>query len=380
MDVAALRKEVDRIDGEILKLLDARVGLAGNITSVKVETGRPLRDEERERQMLLDARAITLECLAPDDAAAFRSALIEFTRSAVARRRSIPRAMRITVIGLGLIGGSITRALKLTQPEHRVSGVDLDGRLEAPRASGLFETVMADADSAQAVKHADVVFLCTPVNRTLELLERLADDAPTGAIVTDVAGVKRAVVAAAQGAFDFPDAAYFVGGHPMAGKAHHGFEHSDARLFEGRPWILTPDPDDPVEKLNTLHTLIESTGARLHLMNPDDHDRTMAVASHLPQMLSTALMLAAGDRANAVAGPALREMTRLAASPAALWNDLAKHGSGALIGELQTLKSYLTELEMAVHFGEPLDKWFDRANSLRERLETAQVANPQQCP
>jgi hypothetical protein len=73
-------------------------------------------------------------------------------------------------------------------------------------------------------------------------------------------------------------------------------------------------------------------------------------------------------------------MTRLAASPAGLWNELTRYAGGALIGELQTLKSYLTELEMAVHFNEPLDKWFDRGNTLRAGLETAHVANPPQCP
>jgi prephenate dehydrogenase len=278
---------------------------------------------------------------------------------------------RVTIIGLGLIGGSIGKALKAAQPEHRLQGVDLPGRLDAARESGLFEALHADGAGAEAVKHADVVFICTPVSRTLELLPDLAEDVPTRAIITDVAGMKRAVVDVAMQAFNFPDAPYFVGGHPMAGKAQYGFAFSDAHLFEGRPWILTPAPHDPVEKLQILEGLITSTGARLHLMTPDEHDRAMAVASQLPQLVSTALMLTAGDRANAVAGPALREMTRLAASPAGLWNELAQLGKRHLIGELHSLKSYLTELEMAVHFGEPLDKWFDRANALRKGLEAS---------
>jgi prephenate dehydrogenase/chorismate mutase len=374
MDISALRAEVDRIDAEMLKLLDKRVGLARSITDAKVEQGRALKDESREQQMLIDARKLTHERLTPDDAAEFRSALIEFTRTAVARRRGAPKPMEITIIGLGLIGGSIARALKASQNEHSLHGVDLADRLDAPRASGLFESVVADSSGANSVKHADVVFLCTPVGRTIELLPTLADDIPKEAVVTDVASVKHAVATAALEAFNFPDAPYFVGGHPMAGKAQFGFEHSDARLFEGRPWILTPTPHDPVAKLDVLHSLIASMGARLHLMKPAEHDHAMAVASHLPQMVSTALMLTAGDRANAVAGPALSEMTRLAASPGALWNELTRHVKKELIGELQSLKSYLTEIEMAVHFGEPLDKWFDRANSLRFQLEAAQVA------
>ncbi|MCA8914647.1 MAG: bifunctional chorismate mutase/prephenate dehydrogenase [Planctomycetes bacterium] len=377
MDISALREEVDRIDAAMLKLLDQRIALARQISEAKRSAGMPLRDAEREHTMLNAARGAELENLRPEEAADFRSALLQLTRTSVSRHRRPPEPMKIAIIGIGLIGGSLARALKTCQPEHQIVGVDLDARLPAAGQSGLFDSLESPTNGDKAVKRADVVFLCTPLARTIELLPTLAQDVPKDAIVTDVVGVKQAVVQAAQEAFNFPDAPYFVGGHPMAGKARNGFEHSDARLFEDRAWVLTPDPHDPVDKLNRLGSLIESVGATVRLMSPGEHDRAMAAVSHLPQLISTALMLTAGRRDKGVAGPALLEMTRLAASPAHLWNDLTVALKPELIADLQRLKSYLTELEMAVNFQEPLDKWFGQANELRALLEDREVARQQ---
>ena len=374
MDISALREEVDRIDSEMLKLLDQRLALAQQISGNKREAGIPLRDNEREEAMLQAARDLKLPNLRSDEAAEFRQTLLKLTRASVARRKITPEPVKITIIGLGLIGGSLARALTAAQPKHEISGVDLAVRLKPARDCGLFTTVVTPEEGAAAVKHADVVFLCTPLSRTLELLPTLADDVPTDAVVTDVAGVKQVVVAAAAEAFSSPDAAYFVGGHPMAGKAVQGFESSDARLFEGRPWVLTPEPHDPVEKLNRLGSLIESVGAHVRLMSPGEHDRAITAVSHLPQLLSTALMLTAGRRDKGIAGPALMEMTRLASSPASLWNELTVQLKPELLADLQRLKSYLTEFEMAVNFQESLGKWFDQANELRALLEAREVA------
>lgn len=377
MDIAALREDVDRIDAEMLVLLNRRVETARKITAAKLEQAMPLRDNEREQRMLQAARENAPEDLHAEEAVKFRELLLAFTRGCVKRRETQPKACRIAIIGLGLIGGSLAKALKAAQPDHKLYGVDLPDRLNLPRATGLFRKLITPDEGAKAVKNADVVFLCTPLGRTLELMEALAQDVPKSATVTDVVGIKKVITQAADAAFGFPDAPYFVGGHPMAGKSEFGFAHSDATLFEGRPWILTPGPQDPVDKLNVLRGLIESTGATLNLMTSAEHDRAMAVVSHLPQLASTALMLTAGDRANGISGPALRDMTRLAASPGGMWNELCRQLKPELIGELQSFKSYLTELEMAVHFVEPLDKWFDRANALRAALEgVAEPAKP----
>ena len=376
MDIPALREEVDRIDAEILALMNTRLELAGKISAAKQDAGTPQRDAEREQQMLQSARDTEHETLHSEDAARFRELLLGFTRDCVARKRTQPKPKRIAIIGLGLIGGSLAWALKLAQPGHKLYGVDLEERLEGPKSTKLFHKLYDPTEGAKAVKNADVVFVCTPLSRTLELLKTLADDVPKEATVTDVVGVKTVLTRAAKEIFNFPDAPYFVGGHPMAGKAKFGFAHADGSLFVGRPWIITPSANDPVDKLTILRELIESTGANLTIMRADEHDRAMAMVSHLPQLASTALMLTAGDRADDIAGPALREMTRLAGSPAGMWNELCRQLKPELIAELQSFKAYLTELEMAVHFGEPLDKWFDRANRLRASLEGVAEPSP----
>lgn len=370
MDISGLRQEIDRVDAELLSLVDRRVQLALQIAKAKLSQSLPQHDPAREDSMLRAAHESKHETLSPHEAEEFIATLLPLTRNWVARRRrgAIVSPHRIAIIGLGLIGGSIAKALKLATPDHSLTGVDLTDRLTEPRKSGLFEELFTPEEGAKAVRRADVVFLCTHVEKTIELLPTLADDVPKDATVSDVSGVKRAVDTAAKEAFGSPSAAHFVGGHPMAGRAIGGFEHSVAGLFEGRPWVLTPTPQDPVDKMRRLNLLIESTGAHVKLLSPAEHDETMAVVSHLPQLVSVALMLTAGGRDRGIAGNGLIEMTRLASSPAELWNRLVERSRPELIGELQRLKSYLTELEMAVNFGEPLDKWFDRANKLKADL------------
>lgn len=371
MDIAQLREHIDRVDAELLLLLERRLKLALQVAALKRDQGLPAHDPAREAEMLHNVRDRAGGELAPDEAAAFIQNVLEHSRQWVARRAAGEgvKPLRIAIIGLGLIGGSLAHALKRATPGHQLRGVDLPDRLAAPGRSRLFESLHAPSDGAAALDKADAVFLCTPLSRTLELLPQIAEDTPTAAVVTDVCGVKRGVIAVAERCFAGPSEAWFVGGHPMAGAALSGFQNARAELFEGRPWVLTPTPHDPPERLQSLCALIESTGARVTLLSPEAHDQAMAVVSQLPQLVSTALMLAVAGRDQGVAGPALLGMTRLAASPAAMWNELVRELRPELIGELQRMQSYLTELEIAVNFKEPLDKWFERANALRQRLE-----------
>lgn len=371
MDIGELREKVDAVDAELIKLIDRRLKLSRKINRAKRKRGLPLRDREREHEIVRAARDADCEKLHPAEAAEFMETLLEMNRRWV-RTRMLGRGVKpvsIAIVGLGLIGGSLAKALKRANGDHRLTGVDLEERLEDPRASGLFAEVFPPGDGARAVTDANFVFLCTPAGRTLELLEQIAEDAPASAVVTDVAGVKRTIVERAGEVFT-KGRAYFVGGHPMAGTAGQGFRNSDPDLFLDRPWVLTPGKEDPVDKLKGLQILIESTGAHLQLLLPEDHDNTVSVVSHLPQIAATALMLTVGGRDRGIAGPGLMDTTRLAASPAGMWNELVKHLRERDIAELQSLRAYLTELEIAISFSDPLDKWFNRANKLRRKLKT----------
>lgn len=375
MSIEDLRKGIDALDTELLQLLARRAELATDIARAKREAGLPARDNAREQAMLDRARNSPPAPLTPDAAQAALRALIDSTRALALLRSSLAAPpCRVSIIGLGLIGGSIAKALKASNPAHRLRGVDLAPRLEAPGAAGLFESLHEPADGKAAVADAQAVFLCAAPSVNLRLLPQIRADVAPGAVVSDVGGTKAEICALGRGLFDKPAGPWFVGGHPMAGRALGGFASADPALFADRPWVLTARRNDTLEPLKLLQGLIESTGARLSLLTPEDHDRTVVAVSHLPQLLSLGLMLCAGGRDRGIAGPALRDMTRLAESPAGLWSELLHSRKDLVTTELQRLRSYLSDLEMAVAFGEPLDPWFERAAKFRAALDGPQVA------
>ncbi len=374
MDINELRSRVDALDADLLRLIAQRLALAEEINAAKAKQGLPLLDEARETAMIRAARETAAKPLTADDAEDALRAILNLSRRWVYGRSAAARAepRRIAIIGLGLIGGSLARALKRGNPRHAIRGVDLSERLEQPAASGLFESVHQPGDGARAVAEAEVVFLCVPPKRALEVLEALARDLPRDAVLTDVGGLKLEIVERAE-ALGFGKAGpVFVGGHPMAGRELTGFEASRADLFTDRNWVLTPRPDAALPPLTLLRGLVESTGAYVQLLSPEEHDRVVVTVSHLPQLVSIALTLTVAGRDRGIGGPALKEMTRLASSPAALWNELLAEVRPQAVGELQRMRSYLTELEIALSFREPLDKWFDQAANLRRGISTGQ--------
>lgn len=222
----------------------------------------------------------------------------------------------VAIAGLGLIGGSLAKAL--TRAGYRVIGVDAPARARAARRAG---AVAATAPSvAAAVREAGVLVLAAPPDANLRLLAEAARvEAPT-LVITDVSSVKRPIGAAARRL----RLARFVGGHPMAGRERSGFAASSPDLFRGCPWILTPSA--PAAR-RVVARLARDVGARPVSVAEDAHDRAMAYLSHLPQIVAWALAAAArGDRVTArllgLAGPGFRDMTRLAASPRALWREV----------------------------------------------------------
>lgn len=370
MSIDELRARIDALDDELLQLVSRRARLSGEVALAKKAQGLPARDPAREAEMLARAQANAPSPLTPHSAATALGAIIDSTRALAALQAATPAPdCRVAIAGLGLIGGSLAMALKRSNPAHRIAGIDLGARLDKPRALGLFDSLHEPGQGRQAVADAEVVFLCAPPSANLELLSRVRADVGPGTIVTDVSGIKSDICAAATALFGAADGPWFLGGHPMAGRAKGGLEGADAALFAQRPWVLTPRPRHPLPPLKRLQGLIESTGAQLHLLTPEDHDRTVVAVSHLPQLLSIALMLCAGGRDRGIAGPGLREMTRLAQSPPGLWSELLHSRKDLVTQELQRLRSYLSDLEMAVAFAEPMAPWFDKAAALRTALD-----------
>lgn len=246
--------------------------------------------------------------------------------------------MRVAIIGTGLIGTSLGLALQEVHEVDDVVGHDRDAdRLGAALQRG--GVTSAALTAADAVAEADLVVLAVPGSAVAAVAGTIAGALRPGAIVTDVASVKTPVVATLQEAL--PAGIWLVGGHPMAGSHEAGPEHASADLFVGATYLLTPTTHTDPEAYRTLHRLVAGIGARPMAVNPVDHDRLVAVISHLPQLAATTLMNLASEQADRqhaglllLAAGGFRDATRVAASNPDLWLDICADNRDAIVGVL----------------------------------------------
>jgi prephenate dehydrogenase len=242
----------------------------------------------------------------------------------------------IAVVGLGLVGGSLARAL--TAAGYRVLGVD---RPHVRRAARAARAVAETAATVERAAVADVVILAAPPTANRTLLRRLAKVAGPDLVITDVGSVKGPIVREASRLH----LASFVGGHPLAGTERRGFSASSARLFRGAVWWLVPSTDPRATR--TVRSLVRAVGARPAIIEAAGHDRIVAFLSHAPQVASWALLEAAradpvARRHLASAGPGFRDMTRLARSPKDLWGQILEENRSEVDRALAALGRRLT--------------------------------------
>ncbi len=238
---------------------------------------------------------------------------------------------RASVIGAGLIGGSIGMALR--DRGWHVSATDLDDAAVARGIEiGAFDAAGLDGD-------ADVVFVATPVDAVVAAV-RIALDACPHAIVTDVGGVKAAIV-------DGLDADRFIGGHPMAGSERLGIDGADEELFNGAAWVLTPGPHSSDETYGSLRALVSDLGAEVLTMAAAEHDLLVATVSHVPHLTAASLVRVARAQADdhrallRLAAGGFRDMTRIAAGSPAIWPDVCAANRDAIVATLDHLLAEL---------------------------------------
>ena len=262
---------------------------------------------------------------------------------------------RATVLGLGLIGGSV--ALALRDKGWLVSGDDQDpSRTSRALAEGIIDTVGLDPASA-------ITFVCVPVQAVADQAKRAL--AETEGVVTDVGSVKAGIAAA----IDDPR---FVGGHPMAGSELEGLDGADAALFSGAVWVLTPTASTTDETFSTVAAVVADTGAEVVALEPARHDSVVAVVSHVPHLTAATLMGLARNRAEEhaallrLAAGGFRDMTRIASGHPGIWLDICSENRTAILSALDELIDGLTQMRSVV-----ADE--DRDGLLR-RLRTAREA------
>lgn len=277
-----------------------------------------------------------------------------------------PLFSRLTVLGLGLLGGSVAVAARRRGLARTVVGsARRPGPLQAALRAGVVDEV---ADVATAARDADLVVLATPVSSMAGVLEQVAPTLAEGALVTDVGSVKGVLVDTLPGLL--PRGVRYIGSHPMAGSHLRGVEHASADLFEGACCVVTPLPGDPARDCERLSTFWRGLGARVVRRDPRDHDEQVAWVSHVPHVLAFAFARAlakAPPEAGELAGTGFADFTRIAGSDAELWGDILSANHKCLAGPLEAFRQALAELAGAVEEGK-LESQESFIASARERL------------
>ena len=266
----------------------------------------------------------------------------------------------VTVAGVGLIGGSFAMALRKAGFAGKIIGVSSPETVRVALERGVIDEALPLRDAAG---QSDLIYLAQPIERILSTLDELDPHVWPGTLITDAGSTKAAIVERAARRIK---RGRFVGGHPMAGKQTRGVAEAEAELFRGRPYVLT-SPDAELERW------IKRMGARVVILDAQEHDRLVALTSHLPQLISTALAgaIAGEPGAALVAGPAAVDLTRLALSPYEIWRDIFSTNAGpidaalgAFIQKLETLRGSLRESGIEQEF----DRAAESARVLRKGL------------
>jgi prephenate dehydrogenase len=279
--------------------------------------------------------------------------------------------VRVAVLGVGLIGGSIGLAAKEHVADAEVVGYGRDAeRLELARESGAIDRAATSIEDA--VEGAQLCFACAPVGALPALVRAALDASGDDTLVTDVGSTKQDLVSRTP----HPR---FVGGHPIAGAETAGVEHARADLFQDAVWYLTPHEQSGGLLYERLHRFLVDLGAQPVAVDAETHDRVVAVFSHLPHVLANVLASQAaarlseqGDALRHV-GPSFRDMTRVAGANTAMWSDIYRSNRAAIVEEIRGFRRELDEVERRLEAGE-VEDWNDRAREDRRALLEAGAA------
>src|SRR5947207_3408548 len=258
---------------------------------------------------------------------------------------------QITIIGTGLIGGSLALALKKSGFRGKIVGCDRSPVLEKAKRRRAID--VAISDPVKACSKSDLVVLATPVGGIIELIEKLAPHLLSSALLTDVGSTKSEVMRTAEKVFGTDVSRRFLGGHPMAGKENSGIEFADPELFRDAVWFLTPSPRQTPKTAGVAEfsNPLKKLRAKTIALDSAEHDRLCAWISHIPQMISTALAVTLVNEYDEnsdlleAGGRALREMTRISASPYSMWRDIAITNKHQISEALHKLEQELARSE-----------------------------------
>ncbi len=279
----------------------------------------------------------------------------------------------ITVIGLGLIGGSMALSLKNTGEDFKITGYDIEGEaMNIAKYRNVIDIIASDYK--EAASNADLIIIATPISKIVEVVEHIKDYLKKGAIITDVGSAKQKIVKRISEIL--PEGVFFIGGHPMAGSENEGILSATPELFRNTFYILTPIDTTISEPLVMLHSLFTKIGAKVISMSPREHDENVALISHLPHILSTNLVDMIDDEQKKMknlfklCAGGFRDMTRIAAANTKMWLDISLENKDELIKSIDNYIKYLSKFKshLKKHDSESIKDHYLKAQKARINL------------
>jgi prephenate dehydrogenase len=277
----------------------------------------------------------------------------------------LPR--QLTILGVGLLGGSIGLAVRSAIPKCQIVGYG-HRRPSLDRALEIGAVDRVEMDAAKSVAGSDLVILCTPVGNFEQMIRQIAPALSKDAIVTDVGSTKRSIVRLAKN--HLPRHVQFVASHPIAGSEKRGVEFSRADLFTNQLCIITPDSKANSSAVKAVEKFWQSLGMRTTRLTPEDHDRLLADVSHLPHLLAAALVAMQEDVGMELSGKGFLDTTRIAGGDGGLWRDIFLDNADNLKAGLRRLQSQLSNVEkmLDAKSGDDLRDWLNAAADRRREL------------
>jgi prephenate dehydrogenase len=277
------------------------------------------------------------------------------------------RLGNVAIVGVGLIGGSIGLALRQRNLADNVVGI---GRRQvslriARRVGAITHTTI---DLAKGVAQADLVIVCTPVGQIIDHVLEAAHHCPEGTLITDAGSTKQQIVTALDN--HLPRGCRFLGGHPIAGSEKTGPNYAQAELFDGRVAVLTPTKNTRAEDYDQLEAFWQGLGSIVVQMSAEEHDRALAVTSHLPHMAAAALANTVTENYFRFAGSGLLDTTRLASGDTNLWKQILMQNRENVLKSLEQYHAQLQVLHTAIRSGDEvaLEKFLTTAKKNRDAL------------
>jgi len=280
---------------------------------------------------------------------------------------------KISIVGVGLIGGSLGLALKEKNPNFKITGIDKPEIIIKAITRGAIDEGTVNLE--EGIKEADIVIIATPVKTILDLLPQINPFLKRGCLVTDTGSTKGQVVERANEVLSKD--VFFIGGHPMAGSEEYGVESAKPHLFQDKTYILTPTPKSNLLALEKIFLLVRLVGAKKLILDPLGHDRIVGAVSHLPQIIAVSLINTIGElslRENnnnyfKAIGEGFKDMTRIASSPYKIWEDICNTNQQNILEMIQEFRNYLGVIEEKLK-NDPssLKEEFQKASQIRETL------------